>query len=73
MPGQEEIIKNLGYLTGKVESLCNLTEDYILEARRKEEKVDSRLRKAENRIFAIWIIGPVLMGLVTYFTSLKLL
>ena len=57
-------------MQGQEESLCKLTEDYIIETRRKEEIKDARLRKTENKITAIWIVGPALLAIGT---ALKIL
>lgn len=52
----EEDSTTLHYLRGRVDSLFEITEAHILE----ESKKDARLRKVENQLFAMWIVGPAL-------------
>lgn len=30
---------------------------------------EARLKKAERRVFAIWVLGPVLLGVITFFRN----
>ena len=52
--------ETLYYLKGRVDSLYSMVETHLY----RETSKDSRLRKIEKQIFAIWIVGPALSVLL---------
>ena len=67
---EEEDSATLHYLRGRVDSLFEITETHIAEETVKEV----RLRRVENQLFAMWVLGPALtIAIGAIYTLQKLL
>ena len=65
--GDNKLYQMLGRMEGNIEAIMK----YIEESRHKDDLQDARLGKLETKVFFVWLIGPVLIGVLGFFDQIK--
>ena len=63
----DRLVEDTAVTRNKVEAI----EQHLLHLKRRSEAQSQRLAQAERRIFALWVIGPALLGAGLFLQSVK--
>ncbi len=63
----DRMVEDVAVTRNKVEAI----ERFLGSTRAQFEEQESRLVRLERKIFAVWLIGPVLLGLAAFMQSIR--
>jgi len=63
----DRLVEDAAVTRNKVEMM----ERHLARLNRRDEEQEARLARAERRIFALWVVGPALVGASLFLQSLK--
>lgn len=63
----DQVAEDCAYTRSKIEMIERTLSDFRVQERHQE----GRLIRLEKRLFALWVVGPFLVGLTVFFNTVK--